>query len=79
MSDEPKQPVWLSIVNSLIIVLGIYGGAYLGLACKDLIPQTRFPRTYAILFAVPIGAVGGGIAAVLLTKWLTRLRRSLSP
>jgi hypothetical protein len=78
MSDEPKQPVWLTIVNSLVIVLMIYGGAYLGLACKDLIPQTRFPRTHAILFVVPVGAVGGGIAAVLLTKWLTMIRRSLN-
>jgi hypothetical protein len=70
MSDKPKRPIWLTIASSLIIVLGIYGGAYLGLACKDLIPQTRFPRTYAILFTVPVGAVGGGIAAMLLTKWL---------
>jgi hypothetical protein len=79
MSDEQKQPIWLTIVNSLIIVLGIYGGADGGVACKELIPQTRFPRTYAIMLTVPVGALVGGLAAVLVTKWLTRIRKSLSP
>ncbi len=79
MSDEQKQPIWLTIVNSLIIVLGIYGGADAGVACKGLIPQTRFPRTYAIMLTVPVGALVGGLAAVLMTKWLTRIRKSLSP
>ena len=34
MSEEPKTNVWLAIVNSIVLLLGIYVGAYLGLISK---------------------------------------------
>ena len=77
MSDERKTPIWLTIVNSIIIVLGIYGGAYLGLAlAQDWLPPMRIPRLHVAIFCtVPVGAVAGGIAAILLTKRLVTLRK----
>jgi len=42
MSEERKTPIWLTVLNSIIIVFGIYGGAYLGLAlAQDWLPPMR--------------------------------------